>query len=151
MAEVTLKRLRPLMDSMAQCAMAAYPNEGCGVVVDRDGQLDVVCCENIQDRLHRSDPTRYPQTAQAAYHLDPMVLCDLEGTGAELRVIFHSHPDRGAYFSDEDVVGALGCDAADVPIWPRVDYLVLSARANGVDDAKLFRWSSESNRYEEHI
>jgi proteasome lid subunit RPN8/RPN11 len=137
------------MEAMTEWVMAAYPNEGCGLLVERQSTLEVVCCENMQDELHQLDPTQYPRTAQTAYHVDPRVLCDVEDSGGHVRVIFHSHPDRGAYFSDEDSLSALGGDVDGLPILPGVDYLVLSARHDGVDDRKLFHWESEERVYEE--
>ena len=137
---LTLQEMEPLMEAMAEWVMAAYPNEGCGVVVERQNMLEVVCCENMQDKLHQLDPARYSRTAQTAYNLDPRVLLDVEDSGGRVRAIFHSHPDRGAYFSDEDSLSALGGHVDGQPILPGVDYLVLSARHDGVEDTKLFHW-----------
>jgi|GEM_PF-1135358 proteasome lid subunit RPN8/RPN11 len=146
---LTIDDVEPLMEAMAEWAMAAYPNEGCGLLVERQRTLEVVCCENLQDELHQLDPARYPRTAQTAYNLDPRVFCEVEDSGGRVRGIFHSHPDRGAYFSDEDSLCALGGDVGGQPVLPGVDYVVLSARRDGVDDRKLFHWESEERVFRE--
>jgi len=55
------------------------------------------------------------------------------------RVIYHSHPDVGAYFSSEDVDKALFMGQ---PIHP-VAYLVVDVREGQAHGAKLFEWSGE--------
>ena len=149
MSELSLAHLEPLMAGMREHAMAWYPRECCGLVVETDGRLSAIHCENLQDKLHALDPASYPRTAETAYSLDPRVFMRVEEQGGSVRAIFHSHPDRGAYFSDEDVLMALGGEAAGDPALPGVDYLVLSARAAGVDDAKLFAWDSETRSFKE--
>ena len=65
---------------------------------------------------------------------------DAESNGGALAVIVHSHPDVGAYFSKEDREMALG--GGDEPLWPGVQYLVISCRRAGVDAARLFTWDA---------
>ena len=149
MSRLSLEQLQPLMKEMNDWCMAGYPNEACGLIVETDGVLSVLCLPNLQDRLHTLDPERYPRTASTAYNLDPRAFMKVEAAGGSVRAIFHSHPDRGAYFSDEDVLSALGGDPTGEPILPGVDYLVISARASGCDDAKLFSWSSGLGAFEE--
>jgi len=140
MSALTLERLQPLIPEMIQWVNAGYPNEACGMILEKAGALSVLCCENLQDRLHRLDSERYPRTAATAYSLEPLLLYQATQNGAEVRAIFHSHPERGAYLSDEDVLGALGGDPSGEPLLPGTDYIVLSARMDGVDDVKLFSW-----------
>jgi proteasome lid subunit RPN8/RPN11 len=139
----------PLMDEMNAWCMRGYPNEACGLVVETAGSLSVLCLENLQDRLHALDPERYPRTAATAYNLDPRAFQRVEDAGGVVRAIFHSHPDRGAYFSDEDILSALGGDPDGDPILTGVDYLVISARSDGCDDAKLYTWTITSRSFEE--
>ena len=149
MSTLSLERLEPLMGGMREHAMAWYPRECCGLVVEIDGQLSAINCENLQDKFHALDAESYPRTAETAYSLDPRVFMQVEEKGGVVRAIFHSHPDRGAYFSDEDVLMALGGDSDGDPALPGVDYLVLSARAAGVDDVKLFTWNTETRSFTE--
>ena len=149
MTQINLQTLSPLMYEIEAWANQNYPEEACGVVVEKDGLLEVMCRDNLQNELHARDPGSYPRDARTAYNLDPIVLCQVEASGGSVRVVFHSHPDRGAYFSDEDVLCALGGDPDGTPVLPGVDYLVLSSRANGVDDAKLFVWDDSNRKFEE--
>ena len=75
------------------------------------------------------------------------VLQAAEEQGGALWAIVHSHPDVGAYFSREDRDMALG--GGQEPLWPGVRYLVISARAAGVDGAKLFTWEAAAGDFRE--
>lgn len=149
MGSLTLEQLAPLMELMCEWSMKGYPDEACGVVIGKDNILTVRCCENLQNKLHERFPERFTRDARTAYNLDPRVFYEVEESGGVVRAIFHSHPERGAYFSDEDVLSALGGDPNGEPVFPGVDYLVLSARESGVDDVKLFAWDSETKQFEE--
>ncbi len=146
---LTLGALDSLMPTMSDWAMRGYPEEACGLIVEHRGALEAVCCENQQNRLHALDPVTYPRSANTAYSIDPLELVRAEGAGKALCGIFHSHPDRGAYFSEEDTLSALGGDPDGDPVLPGVAYLVLSARATGVDDARLFAWNAAARAFEE--
>jgi len=75
------------------------------------------------------------------------VLASAEEAGGALVVIVHSHPDVGAYFSKEDRDMALG--GGSEPLWPGVDYLVVSCRRGEVDGAKLFSWDAGRSDFRE--
>jgi len=88
---------------------AAYPEEGCGILVgppDEPLATRVHPCANVQNRLHAEDPKAHPRDARTAYRIDPRELFDLarrlRDEGLAMKAIFHSHADVGAYFSDED-------------------------------------------------
>ncbi len=125
----------PLQD-IYRHAVEAYPNECCGFVRE-SGQVHRAV--NNQDALHAEDPVRWPQSARAAYRLAPD---DLYQLGVSLFdadpaiVVYHSHPDAGAYFSDRDVAGALHDGR---PIYD-VDYLVIDVQRARPNGAKLFRF-----------
>ena len=82
------------------------------------------------------------RTARTAYALG---FADLRALDASLsgarpaKIIYHSHVDRGAYFSEEDKRAALFFD--DTPTYP-VDYLVISCHRDAVRGAKLFRFQA---------
>ena len=65
-------------------------------------------------------------------------LAEVEQGGGRLAAIVHSHPDVGAYFSREDREMALG--GGTEPLWPGVQYLVISCKDTGVDAARLYTW-----------
>jgi len=151
MDRLTVAKFELIMETMEKWVMGAYPNEGCGLIVERNGSPEAICCENMQDKLHEIDPKRYPRTAATAYNVNPMLVYELQEAQVPIRAVFHSHPDRGAYFSDEDVLAALGGDPDGSPVLPGVDYLVLSTRRDGVADAKLFTWDDQSQTFVEQV
>ena len=150
---LSLADLAPLRADMASWAMEWHPRECCGLIVERAGALEIWRCENLQDKLHAADPDSYKRSAVMAYNFDPRVFMRAEGQGGVVRAIFHSHTDAGtsdgAYFSDTDILDALGGDSDGDPLLPGIDYIVLSARASGVDDLKLFRWNDQTRTFEE--
>jgi proteasome lid subunit RPN8/RPN11 len=98
-----------LLEEIYAHCRGTYPEEGCGVLtgpVGRAAVTGVHPCANIQNRLHAEDPDSHPRDARTAYRIDPRDLFDLtravRDRGEELKGIFHSHADVGAYFSDED-------------------------------------------------
>jgi adenylyltransferase/sulfurtransferase len=133
-------------------ALEEYPNECCGVIMVRGGERSFLRFRNVQDDLHRRDPERHPRTARTAYHigkpdLDRMV--EHEEQGFRLAVIYHSHPDAGAYFSETDKrVAMLGRDPSEhEPLYPSVVYVVVSVRAGQVDDMGGFRWDGAARDF----
>jgi proteasome lid subunit RPN8/RPN11 len=124
---------------------AAYPNEGCGVVLRRvaDGALRVRPMENAYDRAHAEDPETYPRTARTAYTLDPREQLALQrecdATGEEICCIFHSHADVGAYFSAEDRRQAV---QDGEPLHPGVSYLVVAVDQRRATAARLYRYEA---------
>jgi proteasome lid subunit RPN8/RPN11 len=125
-------------------AVREYPHESCGLIVTRGGERRAIPCRNIQEELHAKDPARYPRDARTAYYIDPQDLLRigrLEGEGFAVAVIYHSHVDAGAYFSETDRRQAL---FGDDPTYPDATYVVASVRGGpsgpGVDDTAAFRW-----------
>lgn len=116
-------------------AVRDYPSECCGFVL----ASGVRPCLNVQDGLHRADQRLHPRTSRTAFALDfesTSFLIDSLGSDDPVRVIYHSHPDVGAYFSEEDRRFA----ARDQePTFPGVDYLVVDVRCRRVAGARLFR------------
>lgn len=91
--------------AIKQQAAAEYPNECCGVILRRGAERRIVACRNVQDQMHARDPITFPRTARNAYYMDPidaLRLNRLVDEGFEFAVIYHSHPNAGAYFSETD-------------------------------------------------
>lgn len=121
-------------------AVDAYPEECCGFVF---ADARVHCGENIQNQLNERNPDTYRRSAANGYTFavaDTMLLNRSLRSDNPVRVIYHSHPDVGAYFSREDEDKALFCGK---PIYP-VSYLVVDVRAGETMGAKLFEWNGES-------
>lgn len=124
-------------------AEAEYPAECCGVVVVRDGAPSdrcVIPCRNAQDELHGRDRTRYPRDARTAYTIaseDLLKIGILERDGYRVEVIYHSHVDAGAYFSETDKNSAL---VLGEPLYPNATYVVVSVVAGKAVAAAAFAW-----------
>lgn len=132
-------------------AIETYPDECCGVVVSHgDGTCSVMRIRNIQNEMHASDPENYPRTARTAYAGHPADLRDAleaaDAEGSSLLAFYHSHPDHEAYFSDEDVAQATPFGE---PSYPDALQLVVSVYDRAVKGMKAFRWSGDSETYEE--
>jgi len=127
----------PVIQQLFCHAEATYPNECCGLVF---ADATVHLGTNIQDQLHRNQPEVFQRTAANGYTFavqDTLLLNQSLRSGNPARVIYHSHPDVGAYFSREDEDKALFMGH---PIFP-VAYLVIDVRDAQARGAKLFEWS----------
>jgi len=144
-----LRYPKEILDVLRTQAMAAYPQEACGLLSGMPGPrgttlVGVHAMDNVYDRYRDADPEAYPRDARTAYLMDPghqeALIRALDEGGTPLACIFHSHVDVGSYFSEEDVKAALWDGE---PLIAGVEYLVLSAREDGVDAAKAFCWTGE--------
>src|SRR4029453_12933817 len=123
-------------------AIAEYPGECCGVVMDKPGERLLLAGRNIQDELHAKDPGSHPRDSRTAYYIDPKDLIAMgrrEAQGFRVLTIYHSHIDAGAYFSATDKHNAL---VNGEPAYPEATYVVLSVREGRVEDAGAFRWDA---------
>ena len=137
---------REVLREIFDHARSEYPNEACGLVLlDGGGRLSVRRCENLQDRLHQLDPERYPRTARTAYNLDPREFLRAEREGKRVAVLYHSHCDTGAYFSEEDEAAALFGGA---PAYPGVAYLVVSVEEGRIGEIALFAWDAGARAFQ---
>ena len=128
------------LQSIRDQAVREYPKESCGVVLTRGAERRLYPCRNVQDELHARDPERHPRNSRTAYYIDPADLLrigKLEAEGFGVSVIYHSHIDAGAYFSETDKRNAL---IADEPAYPGVIYIVTSVMAGRADATATFRW-----------
>lgn len=127
----------PLREIAAH-ARACYPQECCGLVLaDAKGALHFVPIDNVAGESEASSRTK-----RDGYVMDSVQQFKAqraaEEAGGHLAVIVHSHPDVGAYFSDEDKRKALA--EPGLPWYPGVQYLVVSIRDGRVDEGRLYTW-----------
>jgi adenylyltransferase/sulfurtransferase len=135
--------LTAVLDEIYAHAADGYPEEVCGFVLG-GATPSVRRCENRQNALHAEDPVRFARDARTAYNLGPadlMFLDKSQRSEAPVVVIYHSHCDVGAYFSDEDQTAA---KFDGEPLWPRIGWLVVDVQKDGARGAKLFRWDGAS-------
>jgi len=129
-------------------ACEAYPDECCGMIVERDGRDEIVRVTNIQNELHATDPEQFPRTAAIAYTMGPEaapILMRSERGELRLLAIYHSHPDHEAYFSAEDRQQAFG--GWDEPNYPQAAQIVMSVRDRNVRATKVFMWDPAAHDY----
>ena len=105
-------------------------------------------CENVQDKYHALDSENFSRTAKTAYFIDPKELLaiqkELRENEEEIRIIYHSHIDAGAYFSEEDTRVAL---TEGQPAYPGVSYLVVSVLDGKVKESNLFHWGPKQKKF----
>ncbi|MGQ5490838.1 Mov34/MPN/PAD-1 family protein [Thauera sp. ZXT1-4] len=129
-----------LTDDTLRCiyahAASTYPEECCGFVFS-DGSVHQGV--NIQNELNELSPGVYRRSATNGYTFSVADTVLLNGSFRgknPVVIIYHSHPDVGAYFSKEDQDKALFMGE---PVFP-VTYLVVDVRAGEARGAKLFQW-----------
>ena len=124
------------------------------MVLAREGERVLLPCRNAQNELHARDPERHPRDARTAYYIDPADLLRigrLEGEGFAVAVIYHSHIDAGAYFSETDRRNAM---LGDEPSYPTDDLRRdVGRRRAASTPMAAFRWdggaSETSSRLDE--
>ena len=130
------------LESIRAQGVEEYPFESCGVILSRGGERKLLRCRNAQNELHARDPQRHPRDARTAYYIDPKDLLrigDLERQGFAVAVIYHSHVDAGAYFSETDRRQAL---IGGEPAYPGAVYVVTSVVGGKMDAVAAFRWDT---------
>lgn len=130
-----------------------YPNETCGILIGPTGDKARVTgispCRNVQDDYHIQDPTTFPRTARTAYFIDPRDLLRVQREAreqrCEMRVVYHSHVDAGAYFSEEDQRIAL---SEGEPAYPGVSYLVVSVKQGKAQEMCFYSWDGTGRTFQ---
>jgi drug/metabolite transporter (DMT)-like permease/proteasome lid subunit RPN8/RPN11 len=135
----TPDQLRQIYDATAR----AYPGEGCGYL-RRGGVYE---CDNALERLVAvGDVAGFRSTATGyALGLDALrALADAVDDPVDpVVLIYHSHPDVGAYFSEEDQRFAVIDGRAAFP----VDHLVVDVRAGWALGAVRFSFDAGRAKY----
>jgi proteasome lid subunit RPN8/RPN11 len=134
--------------AMQSHALDSYPNECCGIIVERDGGDQAVRVSNIQDELHEKDPEQFPRTARTAYAMggeSAPILLAAERRELSLLAFYHSHPEHDAYFSEEDRKQAFG--GWDEPNYPDAAQLVISVYGREVKDVAAFVWDERDRDF----
>ncbi|MCE6997436.1 EamA family transporter [Saccharothrix sp. S26] len=132
---------RPTEAALAEVyrhVLARYPAEACGFI-RASGVKD--CVNVIEDR-----PGVYDRESRTGYAFGVDDLRELEDSfdgDDPVRVIYHSHPDAGAYFSDEDHRFAV---YEGTPVYP-VRHLVVDTSREEVLGSRLFDFDAGLGRY----
>ena len=145
------RRLLELVYAEARTSYAR-DEESCGLLVGKGEEplvLDgIVPLENRANKLHAKDPEAYPRTGRMYFDINPLVFARemREGFAANrpVKVLYHSHLDAGAYFSETDA--ATATMGGDEPAYD-VAYLVTSIYAGEVRAHELFVWSLKEHAF----
>jgi proteasome lid subunit RPN8/RPN11 len=132
---LTRRNLAQIYEHASRC----YPEECCGFIY-ASGRVHRAV--NDQSRLHDEDPINFPRTSREAYSLsagDLLILNESLASSDPPVIIYHSHADVGAYFSDHDVANAVH----EGRLVYDVDFLVVDARKAGPRGSKLFRYTTK--------
>jgi proteasome lid subunit RPN8/RPN11 len=150
MSTITLRAAS--FEAIKAQAEREYPNECCGFVIGNDRIEEVRPIENIQNQKHAGDPQAFPRDARTAYLMEPRqhlaVLRELDDRALRLRLVYHSHPDHDAYFSQTDRRQACSF-SPDSPDYPDTGYLVVSVKQGVFARAALYTWDEASKDFVE--
>jgi [CysO sulfur-carrier protein]-S-L-cysteine hydrolase len=146
-----------VLERIAEEARKSYAKdeEACGYLTGPSDE-PLLCDEiaplvNLANRYHEVDPETYPRTGRTYFLIDPLKFSKAvaagKGTGRPVRVLYHSHLDVGAYFSETDAAAATM--GGDKPSYDELFYLVTSVRKGVVDDHKLFAWEPTEKKFVE--
>jgi proteasome lid subunit RPN8/RPN11 len=141
------------IEAMAAHAERDYPHECCGVVLGKRGEPsrnEVRPCRNIQEEMRRRDPGSFQRGADAGYFMDPKDLrdafLDAAKRGLALIGFYHSHPEHGAYWSQEDHRAAMWA-GADEPSYPDAFNVVISVIDGKAKGHAVFTWDEKARRF----
>ncbi|MGB0679805.1 MAG: Mov34/MPN/PAD-1 family protein [Polyangiales bacterium] len=134
-------------------ARECYPSECCGFLVGAAAEpavVDEVQRErNEADRYHALDPERFPRDSRTYFKMNELratrAFTEGERDGRPVKVIYHSHCDAGAYFSEED---AATFAQEGVLMWPCA-FLVVSVAQGEVRERRLWVHVPGSNDFRE--
>jgi proteasome lid subunit RPN8/RPN11 len=149
--------VKDILERVAEHARASYAKdeEACGYLTGPDAEA-LLCDEsvplaNLANRYHEMDPETYPRTGRTYFLIDPLKFSKAvaagKTSGRPVRVLYHSHLDVGAYFSETDAAAATM--GGDKPSYDGLFYLVTSVRKGAVDDHKLFEWDPSTKKFVE--
>jgi proteasome lid subunit RPN8/RPN11 len=133
-------------------ALAEFPFECCGMIIGPEGE-DIGSddllrpCRNVQQELHQKYPERFPRDATVGYTMAKedieAIVQETQKRGWMVKVCYHSHPNAGAYFSQEDRRNAEGWD-----LWfPGVRFVVISTYPEEIRDMQGYRWDETTQAF----
>ena len=131
-------------------ALATFPAECCGYLIGPAGPAgsigedrvdSAVPCRNAQlDGGHPIAPHRSAETGFVIAGAELLAFARTFDSDQPARVVYHSHTNGRAYFSEIDREMAAG------PTYP-VQHLVIGVAAGAVTEAAQFAWSDAERAY----
>lgn len=133
---------RVSLEAIFEHARESFPNECCGWLTgDKDSNSAGGVRRAVNAYEPESHPTAKDRTAQTAFVISDGDLLDLNMTldnDVRPRIIYHSHPNGRAYFSETDRTNASD-PWGDGPAYP-VHQIVVGIDGNRVVEARQFAW-----------
>lgn len=125
-------------------ARRAFPEECCGYLVGTmDGVDQVVECRNAQpEGIHPTAPDRGADTGFVIAGSELLGFARSFDGPRPARVVYHSHSNGRAYFSDVDRALANG------PSYP-VQHLVIGVTAAAIVECAMFAWCGDARDHVE--
>jgi proteasome lid subunit RPN8/RPN11 len=127
-------------------AVATFPAECCGYLTGPAGEHRVdtaVACRNAQlDGGHPIAPDRGADTGFVIAGAELLAFARSFDSAQPARVVYHSHTNGRAYFSDVDRQMAAG------PVYP-VEHLVIGVIGGMITEVAQFAWSAKARDHVE--
>lgn len=143
--------LRRLYEDIVRHCEEAYPEEACGFLVrdeSRGSIVGVIRIANVARAMREKHPEEFTRDATDGYVMDPREQMEaerrVEAEGNGIAGVYHSHPDVGAYFSEEDTRRAMPFGEPLYHEWLVVD--VQKGRARG---SRFFRFDRSTRGFAE--
>ncbi len=137
---------RSSLETIYKHARELFPNECCGWLT---GGKDSNSVDGVRPAINAYEPDTHPtaknRTAQTAVVISDNDLLELNLTldnDVRPRIIYHSHPNGRAYFSETDRANASD-PWGDGPAYP-VNQIVVGIDGDRVVEARQFEWDVES-------
>jgi proteasome lid subunit RPN8/RPN11 len=129
-----------VLGAVYEHARAAFPDECCGYLVgarDSTSVYAAVACRNAQrDGDHPTSPERGADTGFVITGAELLAFARALDTDRPPRILYHSHTNGRAYFSEVD----RNVSASEAgPHYP-VQHLVVGVTAEGLTEAAQFAW-----------
>ena len=141
-----------ILQTIFKQAENEYPSECCGVILisltKSEASLRIYPCRNAQNECRLQDAKNFPRDSKTGYFISPKDLLaiqkEIRRTGEKIKIIYHSHPEAEAFFSEEDQRLAI---LDSEPAYPDVDYLVISVKKGKVAGHRLFSWDAHKKSF----
>lgn len=144
---------RGTLDAIRAHAKACYPSESCGFVSGPAAEPNLLTTstptDNEADKYHKLDPETFPRTSNTYFKINELKAARLfdegERQGQPIKVIYHSHCDAGAYFSEED---AATFASDNQLMWPCA-FIVVSVMKGELAETRLWVHTPGTNDFHE--
>ncbi len=140
---------RASLEAIFAHARESYPDECCGWIT---GDKDSNTASGVRRAVNAYEPEAHPtakdRSSQTAFVISDSDLLDLARTlddDVRPRIIYHSHPNGRAYFSETDRSNAAD-PWGDGTAYP-VQQIVVGIDEDRVVEARLFAWDDDAEDF----